>query len=314
MSRGTAGLPSLPQLADVSRLLSGDTRLRTWYAGADRWRVDTIDTGTERDLYQTPAGQTLWDYGSDQLTFITGSAPVRLPQGADLVPAALGRRLLAACDVRLSGLPGRRVAGIAAAGVRATPTDPSTTIGHVDVWADPATGVPLQVEVAARGAGAPILVTRFLEVRLAAPAASVLAPPAPRPGIGYAATDAPDIAGAFATLRLGPLPDRLAGRARTGTPLARVAGTGTYGTGFTQFVVLPVPRRTGLSAYRTATSAGGSATELPGGEGVLLSTPLLSVLVMDSDLARRTYVLAGLVDGALLRAAATELSTYLGRP
>jgi hypothetical protein len=46
---------------------------------------------------------------------------------------------------------------------------------------------------------------------------------------------------------------------------------------------------------------------------VLISTPLLSVLVMDSDLAHRTYILAGLVTGDLLRAAAAELSTYGGR-
>src|ERR1700755_2043808 len=40
VSSGTAGLPSLPQLADPIALLNGETRLRAWYAGPDRWRVD----------------------------------------------------------------------------------------------------------------------------------------------------------------------------------------------------------------------------------------------------------------------------------
>ncbi|HKS99425.1 MAG TPA: hypothetical protein VJT31_07830, partial [Rugosimonospora sp.] len=201
-------------------------------------------------------------------------------------------------------------AGIAAAGVRLRPTQPGSTIGQVDVWADPATGVPLQVEVTARGATLPVLVTRFLEVRFRAPAAGDLVPPPVRAGMGFAVTNAPDITGAIATLRLGPLPDRLAGQDRNGTPLARISGTAAYGSGYTQFVVLPLPRQIGLSAYRSATSAGGTVTELPGGESVLVSTPLLSVLVLDSDVAHRTYVLAGLVDGKLLQAAATELSTY----
>ncbi|MEN3308375.1 MAG: hypothetical protein V7603_4577 [Micromonosporaceae bacterium] len=317
ISSGTAGLPTLPQLGSVSRLLDGDTQLRTWYAAPDRWRVDEIDLGAERDLYQTPDGQAQWDYGANQLTAVTGSAPVRLPRGADLVPPDLGRRLLAASagtgGGQLSALPARRVAGIAAAGVRLTPADPDTTIGRVDVWADPGTGVPLQVEITPRGAAAPILVTRFLEVSLTAPAPPVLIPPAVRPGMGFTAVDAPDIAGAFATLRLGPLPDQLAGRERTGTPLARLAGTGAYGAGFTQFVVLPVPSQTGFAAYRSATNAGGTPLALPGGEGVLISTPLLSVLVMDSDVARRNYVLAGLVQGTVLRAAAAELSTFRRR-
>jgi hypothetical protein len=321
ISSGTAGLPTLPQLGDVSRLLDGETQLRTWYAGPDRWRVDTIGPGTERDLYQTPDGQVLWDFGTDQLSAVTGTAPVRLPRGADLVPPDLGRRLMAGDPARtrgsaaetgwLSTLPARRVAGIAAAGVRLTPRDAQTTIGRVDVWADPTSGLPLQVEVTPRGAGSPILVTRFLQVSLTTPATSALTPPAPRAGMGFTATDAPDIAGALTTLRLGPVPEALAGRARAGSPLVRVAGAAAYGTGFTQFVVLPVPRQTGFAAFRSATSAGGTRLELPAGEGVLLHTPLLSVLVIDSDLAHRTYVLAGLVDGALLTSAAGELSTYV---
>jgi hypothetical protein len=321
ISRGTAGLPTLPQLAEVSRLLAGETQLRAWYAGPDRWRVDTIDTGAERDVYQTADLQVQWDFGANQLTAVTGTAPVRLPRGADLLPPDLGRRLLGAGDSRLDPLPARRIAGISAAGVRLTPTDPSTTIGRVDVWADPASGLPLQVEVTARGAALPVLVTRFLELRLSAPSPAILVPPHDRPGLGFTVTDAPDIAGAVQTLRLGPLPLRLAGRDRADAPLIAaggrprrgIEGTGVYGTGFNQFVVLPVPRQNGFAAFRTAVNGGGTQLELPGGEGVAISTGLVSVLVMDSDLAHRTYVLAGLVKPTVLAEAAVQLSTYAGR-
>jgi hypothetical protein len=207
------------------------------------------------------------DSGGRTTIYVNGP-PVRLPRAADLVPPELGRRLLGGVQPgdRLTRRPARRVAGVDAAGLRVVPADPHTTIGRVDVWADPRTGLPLRVEVTPRGLAAPILVTRFLDLRLAAPPASVLTPPVPRPGLGFTATNAPDIAGEFATVLLGPLPDTLAGRARSGTPLARVAGTGAYGTGFTQFVVLPVPRQTGFAAFRSAANAGGTRIELPAGE------------------------------------------------
>jgi hypothetical protein len=38
----------------------------------------------------------------------------------------------------------RHIAGVDAAGLRINPTDPATTIGRVDIWADPETGLALQ--------------------------------------------------------------------------------------------------------------------------------------------------------------------------
>ena len=104
VSSGTAGLPALPQLSDVSDLLDGDTRMRVWYSSADRWRVDVIDTATERDTYRTPQGEVTWDYGRRQLVDVGGFPVIRLPRGADLTPPELAKRLmsLAGDDVRLT--------------------------------------------------------------------------------------------------------------------------------------------------------------------------------------------------------------------
>jgi hypothetical protein len=317
VSTGKAGLPSLPQLGDVAGLLNGNTQLRVWYAAPDRWRVDQIDAGAERDLYQLPDKQVVWDFGARQLTEIVGSQPVRLPRGADLVPPDLARRLLAAADPRsagdrLSTLPTRRVAGIAAAGLRITPADPQTTVGHVDVWAEPASGLPLQVEVTVRGARTPILVTRFLEFSHSTPAETEpqLTPPALHNGIGSTVTQTPDTIAAYALIGFGSLPDSLAGRARSAASPVAPDSVGLFGSGLTRFVVLPLPRRIGFQAFRSATRAGGRQLTFPDGDGVLVSTPLLSVLVMDSDPTGRTYLLAGLVGGSLLEQAGSELSTY----
>jgi hypothetical protein len=42
-SHGRLTLPDLPQLGDAVGLLSGQTSIRTWYAGSDAWRVAAVD-------------------------------------------------------------------------------------------------------------------------------------------------------------------------------------------------------------------------------------------------------------------------------
>jgi hypothetical protein len=65
---------------------------------------------------------------------------------------------------------------------------------------------------------------------------------------------------------------------------------------------------------RRATRAGGTRLTFPKGEGVLITTPLVSVLAMDADSGGQTFgqtfLLAGLVDPKLLRQAGSELSTF----
>jgi hypothetical protein len=315
LATGSAGLPALPQLTDVADLLDGDTRMRVWYATTDRWRVDVLGTGTERGTYQQPGRQIVWDYGRSQLTELSGEPPVRLPQGPDLVPPALARRLLAATagDPR-TPLPAKRIAGIAAAGVRFTPASPHTTVGRLDVWADPATGLPLEVDVTGKGATEPLLTTRFLDLSQRAPDPGVLTPPPVRAGIGYTVTDAQDVVealrGGLTGGRIRPLPDTLAGQPRTNSTLPNLTGVATYGTGLAQFIVVIVPRGVGYDAEGKALRGGGVRLDFPDGDGVLIHTSLVSVLAMDSHPVRTNYLLAGLVDPALLRQAGSELSQW----
>lgn len=310
LSTASLGLPDLPRLSDVTSLLNSSTQLRAWYADPKRWRVDVVNTVGERDLYQTADSQYQWDYGANLLTRVLGTQPARLPRGADLLPPELARRLLGgATGDQLSALPAKRVAGVDAAGLRVTPANPSTTIGYVDIWAVPGTGLPLRVEVTGRGASAPILVTRFLDLRLGSPSQVALSPPRVAPDVGQTVTNTPDIVSALGGLGLGLLPATLAGLPRSG-PFPGVQGVSAYGTGLGQFVVLPVPRRIGFEALRSAEQAGGADLPFPAGDGRLLTTPLLTVVVMQSTLTRRTYVLAGMVTGDLLRQAGAELSTY----
>jgi hypothetical protein len=305
------GLPNLPAVGDVTSLLSGTTNIRAWYSAADSNRVDVIDTVGERDVYQTPGGQYTWDYGTDLLTEVVGNEPVRLPRAGDLLPPDLARRVLAMDPVdRPVALPPMRVAGIDAVGLRLRPTDPATTVGQVDIWADPANGLPLRVAVTARGANKPVLVSQFLDIDLGRPAQSALTPP---DSAGHAAiARAPDILGTIAGFSRFRLPDALAGYQRQ-PALPGLGGIGRYGAGLATFVVVPLPRNIGSSAVDTATKAGATKVPVARGQAVLIQIPLLTVLIEQVGRGRRTYLLAGFVDHSVMEQAATQLSQRRGR-
>ncbi len=301
-STGSLGLPDLPNLSEVTSLLGGTTRLRSWYVDPKHWRVDEISGVGERDTYEVPGSQYVWDNGQNQYTQVVGDAPIRLPRGGDLLPPDLARRVLAD-EGKVVGLPAKRVAGIDAAGLRVTPSDPQTAIGHVDIWADPDTGLPLRVEVTAEGQPAPFVVTAFQTVSTQRPDDDVITPK-PSPDSGFTATAAPDVAGALGQF---PLPTTLAGRQLQTDRVGGGRGLGFYGGGLTSFAVVPLPRNVSDGVVNAIGKVGGKTVTLPGGQGTLLTIAPLSVLVERSY--RRSFLIAGVVDPALLTQAAAELST-----
>ncbi|HEY0534498.1 MAG TPA: hypothetical protein VGD29_23170 [Actinoplanes sp.] len=305
-STGLLPLPALPNLSQVTALVSGTTEMRTWYAAPDRWRVDVLGDGTEHDLYQTPEAQFTWDFGDNQLTRIVGDQPVRLPRAADLTPPELARRVLSIATAdRVEPLPARRIAGVDAAGLRLVPAGPDTTVAHVDIWADPAHGLPLQAEVTAKGGTRPVFVTRFLEIHFSAPAAAVLTPPAPRPGIGYTVTEAPDIISAINRRRPAFLPAGLAGLPRRDS-VAGLSAVAVYGTGLASIVVIGLPGRFGGQAFQQIQTYGQEVTVPGDAEASLITTGLLSVLAV--RVGNRVYLVAGLVGAPLMQRVAGSLA------
>lgn len=310
---GHLQLPELPNLRDLTALLTGATRVRTWYAAPSRWRFAEVSPVGERDVYGTPDGEFTWDYGANQLTWLLGGTPVRVPRAGDFTPPELARRVLSAAQGDpVTALPARRVAGHDAAGLRLTPRDPDTTIGHVDVWADPDTGVPLAVEVTARGAASPVLASRFLEFDPTAPAADVLVANRP-PGSGYSIVAAPGIADVLGALGRARPPAVLAGRPLRQADAVGVRGIGVYGTGLSAFIAVPVPGDVGGEVVDALTKAGGTSEDLPHGEVTRLSIAPVSVAVVRSDLSRRMWLLAGLTTTEVLLTAADELAARLPR-
>jgi hypothetical protein len=307
-SQAELGLPSLPDFSDVTSLLSGLTDMRVWYRSPSLNRVDVIDTIGERDVYQTPGGVYTWDYASNLLTEVVGDEPIRLPRAGDLVPGDLARRILSMDPVDpVVSLPTRRIAGVTAAGLRLRPTDAATTIGQVDIWADPDSGIPLRVEVTARGAAKPILTSQFMDFDRTNPDDGTLSPPIEAAG-GVSVAPAPDLLRAIGQVSRFGLPTALDGYARQ-PQLPGLPSVGRYGDGLASFVVLPLPRNVGSSAIDTMTKAGGIPVTVARGRAVLIKIPLLTVLVEQVGFGRRTYLVAGFVDQTALQEAAIELAT-----
>jgi outer membrane lipoprotein-sorting protein len=303
VSAGGLALPVSERLTDVADLFSDRTLMRVWWRGPEEHRVDVVTAAGETGVHRDPCGTWTWDF--EAATATRGDpASLALPTPPDLLPAALGRRLLSeATDDELSRAGARRVAGRDALGLRLVPAEPAASVGRVDVWIDPATGLPLQVEVFAEGADLAALDTRFLDLDLAVPAPDVVAftPPPdatvlPAPDteelIEQAEERAPDVR----------LPRELAGLPRRdleGVPDA----VGVYGRGVTLLAVAPVPGRLAGGLREALTASPDAVTD---GLGTRVAAgPLGLMLVTPPD--GPAYVLTGTVTLDALADAARRL-------
>ncbi len=298
------GLPSLPDLGNVISLLDGSTDQYVWYRSPGQWRADQLTAAGENDIYQTSRGTYQWNYTNNELTRVVGAQPVRLPQAPDLLPPDLARRLvgLASRATRFTRLPAQRIAGVDAAGLRLVPVDSASTISQVEIWADPRTGLPVQVEVFGAGDAAPLLVSRFLDLSETTPAAATLTPQ-PGPGIDLATTTLPDAEGVLNGFG-PPLPAQLGWIERVANP-AGLSDVAAYGAGFSRFAVVPLPARAGDAALSAASSAGLTVT-LGAGTAVVVQTPLIAILLARSP-DGQVYLLTGTVTASRLEYAATQL-------
>ena len=302
---GGLTLPVGDQLTPVADLLSDRTTMRAWYRAADDWRVDVLSPTGETGVHRDAEGLWTWEY-EDDVASRSGALPLALPTAPDLLPSALGRRLLSeAVDEELSRIGAERVAGRDALGLRITPADAAASVSRVDVWVDADSGIPLRVQVSGRdtGSGGPAVDTGFLSLDVATPAAAVTAF-TPPPGAEVRRDDAEqDLLDTGRRVRPVPLPGTLAGladRAVEGIPPA----VGVYGRGVTLLAVSIVPDRAADALSAELELAPGAVVD---DLGVRLAAGPLGLMVVHAD-RERHWLLAGTVSLDALAAAAAELT------
>lgn len=295
---GRLGLPDLPIFTGAAPLLDASTTLRTWWRSESSWRTDTLTNGGQEQEFATTGGTLTWDFEDDEATFRPTELGPRLPRPTDLLPPTAARLLLGwigPADT-VAGLPTQRVAGVAAQGASVVPTDPRTSVSHLDMWVDPRTGLPLRVDVFARGAVQPAFTSRFLDLDLALPTDDALAPTL-SPTVPRSSSPRRDILTAVSQSATQTFPATLATLPSI-TGVAVPIDLAVYGEGFARVAVIRLPERL-LPRILDSVSAGGQTTRVAGGRVAMLPGSLLQVALLVSDAGPGYLLVATLTPGAM---------------
>lgn len=299
---GSLQLPVTSHFTDVGELLGSRSSLRVWWRDSDHWRVDKLLPTGETDLVHDGTLTTQWRYEGARVVRSV-DPDVRLPRSSDLLPPALAARVVDGIDpATVSPLPARRVAGVAAVGLRIGRPVPRSSIARADLWVDPASGTVLRVDLYADGETNPSFTTRFTDYTARTPARSTtrFMPP---PGAHVSFDDVLDIADAANQYAPFYPPDAVAGFRRAPTPQGAV---GVYGTGLTRIIVIPLRGRDArVLEDQLRRSPGVEDTDL----GLSLYAGPLGVLVTDAG--EGSWLVAGTVTRETLMAAVNDLVSKL---
>jgi len=297
------GLPALPQVGNptsLASLITGSHTLKVYYQDAKHLRLAIQEPMSETDIVRTPGAVWLWESRQNsvtkfQLPASTGEGhqqlapnlPANIPltpqQAANQALAAVGKTTVVSVQSTLT------VAGQAAYQLVLAPKDARSTIGSIRIAIDGTTGVPLRVQVFAKGAGSPAFQVGYTDISYVAP------DPA-----NFAFTPPPG-----ATVNDG---EKSAPRQGAGSPAVGTAGFGTYGTDWLAVAEAPqslvtsgltggapsqsgptTPAGTGAFGKDSQALVGalfGAAKPVSGawGTGTLLHTSLINVLFVGNEM------------------------------
>jgi outer membrane lipoprotein-sorting protein len=293
------GLPALPATGNptsLSSLLTGSHTIRVWYSSPDHFRLAVPQSLSESDVIRDGGTAWLWQSTLNKVTKFTLPAhsaqpvpkqPLTPQQAAQQVLAAVGPTTTVRVDSNVT------VAGQAAYALVLAPRDARSLVGQVQIDIDGRNGVPLRLQVFARGASSPAFQVGYTDIHFVAPAPADLSftPPAGSTvtqanlasGHGGATGSAGSGGSAIGSGWLTVL--KLPSSALTPGPPAPGASTGPAGDS---------------SAVLRALLASAAPVHGAWGTGRLLRTSLVSVLMTDQG---STFV--GAVEPSVLYAAAS---------
>ncbi|UUL76493.1 hypothetical protein NG819_01160 [Pseudarthrobacter sp. Fe7] len=307
------GLPELPatgkpsaaaspgSVASVIELLSGKHTARLYVDGKDNARVQVMDQLAERDVVRH--GSDVWFYSSKDNTAAHLTLPAHTEDPADAkdhapsndtqttpglhTPAELAQQFLTKVgpSTAVSVGPDVSVAGRAAYNLLIEPRTDATLVSKVAIAVDGENGMPLSVQVTARGADKPAFTSEFTSLSLDAPDPSVFTFTPPPGG----------------TVKELPVPDRSHEPADAHDPGAKHAqakgNVAVTGTGWETVVGTEHGSAAAAEQMLQDPLLSQAAVAVPGGR--LLSTALLNVLITDDG-----RIFAGMVPPERLQAAA----------
>jgi outer membrane lipoprotein-sorting protein len=175
------GLPALPGMSNSMSpisLLAGSHTLRIWYSDPDHYRLSAPGELSEADLIRDSSTVWVWNSIGNSVTKYTlapnasapslPAAPTNPQQTAKAVLASVGATTTVSAQSNVS------VAGVAAYQLVLAPKDKQSLIGQVTIAIDGSNGVPLRVQVFARGADTPAIQVGYTAIQFVPPAPSEL--------------------------------------------------------------------------------------------------------------------------------------------
>lgn len=307
------GLPQLPQTGDpmsLPSLLTGSHTVKVYWQDARHFRLSVPQSMSETDVIRNGSTAWLWESGQNAATKFTANpkamagadnkkagalkkarqkAESHMPQTASLTPQQAADEVLAKVGKTtvVSTQSNVDVAGQPAYQLVLAPKSAESTIGSVRVAVDGKTGVPLRMQVFAKGSKTPAFQVGYTSINYTAPSASNFNFTPPQ----GAKVTTPGENGAKGA----------------GTPTSGpMAGAGTYGHGWLSVAEVPssalisaAGNGSGASAAPSSSSSAsgnsplsgssqqivnaflGSGTKVSGawGTGQLVHTSLLNVLI-----------------------------------
>lgn len=181
------GLPQLPQMASATSplsLLTGSHTVKVYYQDSSHFRLAVPQPSAETDVIADGTKLWLWQSASDSVTEfvppadsasqakkaeqkVAANAPVLTPQqAATQILAKVGATTLVSVqdNVMIAGDPAYQLV--------LAPKDHRSLVGRVVVAVDGKYGIPLRVQLYAKGASSPAFQVGYTELQFVAPDAA----------------------------------------------------------------------------------------------------------------------------------------------
>jgi outer membrane lipoprotein-sorting protein len=305
------GLPQLPQTGDptsLTSMLTGSHTVKVYYQDASHFRLAIPEPQSETDIIADGSNLWLWESAQDSVTEFIPPAdqgkppapalpqpPLTPQQAANAVLKAVGQTTLVSvqANVMVAGEPSYQLV--------LAPKDQRSLVGSVVIAVDGKYGVPLRVQVFAKGASSPAFQVGYTDLQFVAPnpANFDFTPP---PGASVT------------VVKLGSKHEPGTGGEQPGT-----SGLGTYGTSW--LTVAAFPQQDLMRGFGTG-AGGTSSANSPGkqsdiysasGEGVGVSSrELLNALLGSAKPVSGSWGSGTLVTTSLVSILITGGEVYIG--
>ena len=253
------GLPQLPQAANptsLSSLLTGSHTIKVYYLNAQHFRLSVQQPMSETDVIRSANTLWLWESTSNSVTEYTAPAASqkhaqkKLPTGPVLTPQQAANEILQAVGktTLVSVQDNVSIANEPAYQLVLKPKDHRSLVGRVVIAVDAKYGMPLRVQVFAKGAAGPAFQVGYTQLSMnTTPAAANLNFTPPR----------------------GASVDKVNMGHEAGSPTQKQAmsGFGTYGKDW--LTVVSLPQQDLLSSFGTGAAASNAPTAPSAGPGGL---------------------------------------------